>query len=262
MSDAHQRPTALDQAGDGPALVITPGGLRLSNQIVQIDDGEVVRPPRRRRKPQDPNKGTWLDGAVRASWIVAAVRQGGPVQDFTADIVVPAEPSRAGSQLIYIFAGLQDEPTTMILQPVLQWGAPDDPAGWHLRSWLVDRQTGKAHSTKSVSVATGAHVRARMRRTGKDGARHAYTCDFEGYGPTEMKIAVTNALSTAVAVLEAYGIKGSLDYPPDPAIRFDKVRVQQQQPGAWFPQNFVIDGGQHARIVNGAEPSVFELHCR
>lgn len=255
---------ALDLTGltiDDLTFAMTPGGLRTSDRIIHVEDGTVVRPPRRRARPHDPNK-TWMGEVARANWIVATVRQGGPIQDFVADIVVPGEPSRRDGQLLYVFTGAQDEPTTMILQPVLQWGAAGDPDGWHICSWLVDRQTGKAHRTGSVAVKPGARVRARIRRTGRDGARIAYTCEFEGHGATKLNVVLDTALRTAVSVLEAYRTTGPLNYPPDPAIRFEGVRLVQAQPGAWLPRNFVIDDGQHAEIVQQSEPSVFELHCR
>lgn len=257
-----ERPGADDLSQGDLSLVITPGGLRTSDQIAQVTPGDVVRPPRRRRGSGGTDKGPWLSNRARANWIVAAVRQGGEVQEFTADLVVPAEPSRNDGQLLYVFTGLQDEPTTMILQPVLQWGAAGDPPGWRLCSWLVDRQTGEARSTQTVAIASGTTVRAYIRREGKDGGRTVFTCGFEDHGATQMKVALSGTLRTAVAVLEAYRVKGSPNYPPDPAIRFQQVRLQQRQAGAWTVQDFVIEGGQHAEIVQVEEPSIFDLHCR
>jgi hypothetical protein len=251
------------QDADDLKFVLTPGGIRASDRVTQAFPDKLVRVPRRRaRTPGDNLKGILLDKAARAEWIVATVCQGGPVEEFVADIIVPAEPTRRGGQLIYIFTGLQDEPTTMILQPVLQWGAPGDPGGWRLCSWLVDRQTNKAHATASVGVNPGARVRAYLRLIARNGGKFLYASGFDGFPTTTMNIETERALRTAVTVLEAYKIQGSPDYPPDPAIRFEDVTLSQTPAGAWFVQNFIIDGGQHAEIVSGVQPYVFELHCR
>lgn len=263
MSDGPSLAAPETHDDNDLGLVITPGGIRALDRVTEISSGQVIKVPRRRSKaPEDYLKGVLFGAAARAEWIVATVCQGGPVQEFAADIIVPAEPTRRRGQLIYIFTGLQDEPTTMILQPVLQWGAPGDPAGWRLCSWLVDRQTNRAHSTVTVGVNAGARVRAYLRLTGRDGPKMQYASGFDGFPATTMTIETQRALRTAVTVLEAYKIQGSPDYPPNPAIRFEQVRLAQKPAAAWFVQNFVIDGGQHAEIVSPAEPWAFELHCR
>jgi hypothetical protein len=263
MSEALPAEIQQLQDAEGFTFVVTPGGPRTSDRVVQVAADEIVRVPRRRAKPsEDHPYGVQLGGPARAQWIVAAICQGGSVQEFTADIVVPAEPTRRNGQLLYVFTGLQDEPTTMILQPVLQWGAPGDPQGWRICSWLVDRQTNRAHATPTVGVAPGARIKAYLRLVGRNGAKLQFACGFDGFPSTTMTIETERALRTAVAVLEAYRIQGSSDFPPDPAIRFEQVRLTQKPSSSWSPRNLVIDGGQHAEIVRPAEPCVFELHCR
>ncbi len=264
MSDDGGPPEA-PPAGEILRFVITPGGLRTSEQVVPVEPDTRVRlGPRRRASPERPERpdGTvLLDDVARANWIVATYSQGGVIDEFVADIVVPAEPAQHDGQLLYVFIGLQDEPTTMILQPVLQWGAPGDPPGWRLCSWVVDRQTNVARPTQSVAVAAGTRVTGRVSRTARRGSRFDYTCGFDGH--PETSLAITGpGLGTAVAVLEAYRVHGAADYPPGPPIRVDHARLRPARPAGWNKQDLVIDYGQHAEIVSGSEPCAFELHCR
>ncbi|WP_294311142.1 hypothetical protein [uncultured Sphingomonas sp.] len=250
-----------DRSLQALGLAITPGGLHSQDSVRKVGPDETVHLARRRRdRPKPSDK--WLSGqAARANWIVATYCKGGVIQEFVADIVVPAEPARHGGQTVYVFPGLQDDGGTLILQPVLQWGAQGDPPGWRLCSWMVDRVAGTANRTASVPVAPGIRVQGRMRVIGRAGNRFTYECTFDGQPATRLQASLPG-LNTAVAVLEAYGIKGAPDYPPEPAIRVDQVRLTPRSPAAWATQDIVTDVGQHAEIVSAAEPCVFALHCR
>lgn len=70
-------------------------------------------------------------------WIadVVSVTQG-PIRRLTADWGTPNRPNTRNSQTLYFFPGLEDSPTTRILQPVLGWNMADGrDNAYSLASW-------------------------------------------------------------------------------------------------------------------------------
>ena len=68
---------------------------------------------------------------------------GTPVSRFATTWTVPPEPRTANGQTIFLFNGIQN--STMIYQPVLQWGPSAAGGGsyWAVASWYADGQSGQ-----------------------------------------------------------------------------------------------------------------------
>jgi hypothetical protein len=142
-------------------LVLTPGGFRPQSMVHLIDPGHIVdqtanrllhldvfrnvledfgtlslRPASRPLMPANVARlaalaGAALSDAVAAAavptfgsgWITYAYwtnSSGKPVSSFRTTWVVPPAPSTMSGQTIFLFNGIQN--STMIYQPVLQWG--------------------------------------------------------------------------------------------------------------------------------------------
>jgi hypothetical protein len=139
--------------------------LRLNEALTKYPGMEVAVPPRARAlagspDAQVPGLGTgWI---VFASWNTRAL-----VTSFTTTWVVPRAPTTHSGQLIYLFNGIQN--STMIYQPVLQWGT--SPAGggdyWAVASWYVDSQGGPAFHSDLTPVSPGTVLTGIMTLAGQ-----------------------------------------------------------------------------------------------
>ena len=65
----------------------------------------------------------------------------------TTEWTVPPAPATQNGQTIFLFPGIQN--STMIYQPVLQWGPSAAGGGnyWAVASWYVDGQGGHSFCT-------------------------------------------------------------------------------------------------------------------
>jgi hypothetical protein len=136
--------------------VITPGGFRPKSRVHLIEPGQVVSGagnrlrklhflgdvvadlgpliPRPAKEPLMPKNvslapptaavAAAIKPALGSGWIVYASwlnNTGRPITSFRTNWIVPPVPRTQSGQLIYLFNGIQN--STMIYQPVLQWGS-------------------------------------------------------------------------------------------------------------------------------------------
>ena len=87
-----------------------------------------------------------------ASWSNST---GTPVSSFSTQWYVPPAPIAEDGQIIFLFNGIQN--STMIYQPVLQWGVSAAGGGnyWAVASWYADGQGGPAFHSDLVRVNPG-----------------------------------------------------------------------------------------------------------
>ena len=170
---------------------------------------------------------------------------------------MPPEPSNHGSQTVFLFNGIQN--STMIYQPVLQWGPSAAGGGsyWSVASWYADGQNGKSFHTSLQRVAVGQTLTGVMTLTGQSPAGFSYNCEFSGIANTSLPIQNVQELTWCIETLEAYGIKSRADYPATcrTAMRAIELKVGQSEAKlAWAPVNSVTDTGQHCVVVSNASP--------
>ena len=127
-------------------FVVTPGGRRAAEFVHEVAPGAVVHvaegrmrhvtragellrdvgpvPPHEQGVPLMPANVVHPPGQspdFGTGWITFANFQSGtPLKSFLTTWVVPGAPQTRNGQLVYLFNGLQN--SSMILQPVLQWG--------------------------------------------------------------------------------------------------------------------------------------------
>src|SRR5450631_577254 len=111
-----------------------------------------------------------------ASWTNST---GTPVSRFASNWRVQAAPATSNGQTIFLFNGIQN--STMIYQPVLQWGpsAAGGGAYWAVASWYADGQSGHSFYSTPVRVNVGDVLTGVMTLTGTSGTQHSYSCDFD-----------------------------------------------------------------------------------
>jgi hypothetical protein len=198
--------------------------------------------------------------ALGSGWIVYASwtnNSGHPVSRFATTWVVPPAPATNHNQTIFLFNGIQN--STMIYQPVLQWGSSFAGGGnyWSVASWYVDGQGGVAFHTNLVRVNPGDVLVGVMTLTGQSGNKFSYNCEFQGIANTSLPISNVEELTWNIETLEAYGVQQCSDYPDTNFTAFTAIDLQTSggRPAiSWSPVNAVTDCGQSARVVSNANP--------
>ena len=265
-------------------LVLTPGGYRdpalvhhvaadttidasagrlrqlSSSGAVLVDHGPaLVRAAGRPLQPLNIHVPAPAEGVVPAfgsGWITYASwtnSTGSPVTRFATDWRVPAAPATANGQTIFLFNGIQN--STMIYQPVLQWGpsAAGGGAYWSIASWYADGQTGQSFYTTPVRVNVGDLLTGVMTQTGTSGGLHSYSCEFVGIANTTLAITNVQELTWCIQTLEAYGVTAATDYPDTFSTPMTKIdlRTGTTHPAlTWTATNTVTDTGQHTIVVD------------
>ena len=190
-----------------------------------------------------------------ASWTNST---GTPVSRFATSWRVPAAPASSNGQTIFLFNGIQN--STMIYQPVLQWGpsAAGGGAYWAVASWYADGQTGHSFYTTPVRVNVGDLLTGVMSLTGTSGALHSYSCDFDGIANTTLNITNVDELTWCIQTLEAYSITAASDYPATfstPMTNIDLETNATHPAITWGATNAVTDTGQHTVVVDNSSTS-------
>ena len=196
-----------------------------------------------------------------SGWITYASwrnNTGTPVSRFATTWQVPPEPATSNSQTIFLFNGIQN--STMIFQPVLQWGpsAAGGGAYWAVASWYADGQSGHSFYTTPVRVNVGDLLTGVMTMTGTSGAQHSYSCLFSGIAGTTLTIANVEELTWCIETLEAYGISACSDYPNTFSTVMSGVDLQTgtTHPAlTWTATQAVTDCGQHTVVVDNSSSS-------
>lgn len=222
------------------------GKLRLRPEGQPLMPGNVAREPAR------------VVPALGSGWISYASwtnNTGHPVTRFSTTWVVPPAPATDHGQTIFLFNGIQN--STMIYQPVLQWGPSGAGGGsyWAVASWYVDGQGGPAFHSNLVRVNPGDVLTGVMHLTGQSGSHFSYGCEFTGIANTGLPINNVQELTWNIETLEAYGVQQCSDYPNTNFTAFTGIDLQTSAGHptiAWSASNAVTDCGQSARVVSNA----------
>jgi len=266
-------------------LVLTPGGYRHESLVNHIEPGHFldlgsgslkkmhtsgrevadfgplpIRPAGEPLMPRNVARHPGLVPDLGSGWIAYAYwtnNSGHPVSRFATTWVVPPAPATDHGQTIFLFNGIQN--STMIYQPVLQWGPSGAGGGsyWAVASWYVDGQGGVANHSNLVRVNPGDVLVGVMTQTGQSGSQFSYNCDFEGIANTSLAISNVQELTWNIETLEAYGVQQCSDYPNANFTAFVGIDLQTSagRPAlSWTPVNAVTDCGQSARVVSNANP--------
>jgi hypothetical protein len=229
-----------------------------ARQVV-ADFGTIPqRPP---DAPLMPGNVSLLPGKVPAlgsGWIVYAGwtnNTGSPIATFRTTWVVPPQPATQSGQTIFLFNGIQN--STMIYQPVLQWGPSAAGGGnfWAVASWYADGQGGQAFHSQLIPVAAGAVLIGVMQLTGQSGSNYSYNCSFQGIANTQLPIQNVEQLTWANETLEAYGLTVCSDYPNTDKTGMTAISLQTNAgnpPLAWSPVSAFTDCGQSCVVVSNS----------
>ncbi|HEY2704344.1 MAG TPA: hypothetical protein VGL20_11690 [Candidatus Dormibacteraeota bacterium] len=196
--------------------------------------------------------------AFGSGWITYASwtnDTGTPVSNFTTTWVVPPAPSTRSGQTIFLFNGIQN--STMIYQPVLQWGASAAGGGdyWAVASWYVDGAGGPAFHSDLVAVNPGDVLVGVMSLTGQSPTGFSYNSEFQGIANTGLPISNVEQLTWCIQTLEVYGITQPSDYP---AVQGTAMRAIGLQTGGttpaltWTVNDAVSDIGQCTEVISNA----------
>jgi hypothetical protein len=263
------------------SFVVTPGGRRAAEFVQKVPPGALVHvaegrmrhvtqagellrdvgpvPPHEEGVPLMPANVVHPPGEspdFGTGWITNANFQSGtPLKSFLTTWVVPGTPQTRNGQLLYLFNGLQN--SSMILQPVLQWGDNGLFGGdhWCVASWYADGQDGAASYSSPVTVKVGDKLVGRMTRVTDTGPLGAvWTCEFVGIADSELMIFTTDELLDCVETLECYSITHASDYPSSTETRMGAIAITDEDGTApalgWSAVDSVTDCGQHTVIVN------------
>lgn len=262
-------------------FVLIPGGFRQKSLVHRVEpdhildgtegrhrvlypSGEVladlgVIPFSPRDLPLMPRNIMYLLKAVPAfgsGWITYASwtnNTGTPLSLFSTRWIVPPEPATKSGQTIFLFNGIQN--STMIYQPVLQWGPSAAGGGnyWSVASWYVDGQGGQAFHSNLVRVNPGDVLVGVMTLTGQSPQGFSYNCQFQGIANTSLQIQNVQQLTWCIETLECYGITKCSDYPNTDKTAMASINLQtgSSHPNVnWMVNNSVTDCGQHTLIFD------------
>lgn len=269
-------------------LVLTPGGWRSKSKVhyvksghhVEVQDkklkivetttGNVIKDiidlskiPNESRIKTEVKKGISGTAPITNGWIANAEwtnDNGVPISYFGTSWIVPPAPSNEDNQTIFLFNGIQQNPSgPFILQPVLQWGPSFAGGGnyWCIANWYVDGQGGVALFSDLVQVNTGDIVTGTMTLTGQSGTSFNYLSSFDGYPTTNLTVNNIEELKWANITLECYNINNCDDYPNAQFTEFDNIEIKIGDSEAifnWQADDRVTDCGQLCQIINNASP--------
>ena len=235
-------------------LVLTPGGFRQKAQVHLIEPGSVLdgsggrhrkvardgtmtanfgpHVVRLENRPLMPANVTVRPGGIPAfgsGWIAYTGwtnSTGRPITVFRTTWTVPPVPTTQSGQTVFLFNGIQN--STMIYQPVLQWGVSAAGGGnyWGVASWYADGQGGPAFHSTLVQVNPGDVLVGVMTLTNQSGSSFSYNCLFQGIANTGLPITNVQELTWANETLEAYGITRCSDYPATDRTAFTGIGLQ------------------------------------
>lgn len=225
----------------------------LSEGRVRVRDksGRVVREVERRERGTEKiadgwNASTWwLNNTAEFMTLMRATWP------------VPPAPLTYRGQTVFLFPSWAPlDAADAILQPVLQYG-PSAAGGagyWAISSWYIVIGTATFYSPLT-RVSSGQSLTGVMTKTG--GASN-YNCKFNGFASSSLTIASSEELIWANNALESYGIINRNDYPFVHFTQFTSVDIEVT--GAinpeleWTVINNITDLGQHAEVINPANP--------
>jgi hypothetical protein len=168
---------------------------------------------------------------------------------------VPPEPANRGSQTVFLFNGIQN--STMIYQPVLQWGPSAAGGGqkWSVACWYADGQDGHSFYSTLVDVPVGELLTGVMTLTGREGKLMDYSAEFVGLAKTVLKISEVEELTWANETLEAYNITSRDDFPNTSYTDMNAISLKtgSAAPGLkWTVNSDHPESGSHVEVKNGS----------
>ncbi len=272
-------------------LILTPGGWRRKSLVHLIESGHVLDGTGDRYRKLDSSGNLLADfgtilrrsgnaplmpanvsqlagvggkpGPLGTGWIVYAGwtnNTGRPILSFSTTWTVPAAPTKQDKQLIFLFSGIQN--STMIYQPVLQWGVGAATGGgysWGVASWYADGQGGQAFYTALVPVNIGDVLVGVITLTKQsENSLFSYNCEFKGITKTSLPITNVQELTWCIETLEAYALQECSDYPDVFCTKMTAIAIQTSDnayPAVnWTSTDSIVDCGQAAVVVNSANP--------
>jgi hypothetical protein len=183
-----------------------------------------------------------------------------PITSFTS-WTVPAAPSDAGAQTVFLFNGMQDGElsTSYIIQPVLQWGTSAAGGGkyWAITNWYVS--SANAFYGTLETVTAGTKLTGVMTETGTTGSNYNYTSVFTGY-PAASSITASNVPEAywAAETLEVYSVTKSTMYPDATSMEFSGIQILQGTTNAtikWTAASGVTTATPKAVVNSDASPN-------
>lgn len=141
---------------------------------------------------------------------------------FRASWTVPNDPNTNHDQKLAIWIGLQNETSSIVLQPVLTWGdwANGATGGWNVACWLASIEKDKEvthKSSKTVRVYPGQKLNAAVELIGYSSGVFTYRCSFEGYPDASWTYSTRDMLNTAMLEYEVQDVKTCTDYTTENA---------------------------------------------
>jgi len=251
-------------------FVTPPGGRRHRSRVRRIRSGEnflfsqsLGSRLRAIDRPGPPDAANWI---TCAGWINDT---GSAITQFSTTWTVPPPPTAAGTQLIYLFNGIEPADGKTIVQPVLQWGdSGADPDGqnrtgpfWTAASWLVGGADDSATHTPHVRVNPGDVLVGLIQLVGRTATGFSYTCEFQGLAGTTLPTPEIDELVWCVHTLEAYELQGNqnppydlgtiAEYPGTASIPFGSINIITNAPspnGSWAAHNIAATLGETTTI--------------
>jgi len=155
-----------------------------------------------------------------------ANNSGQPISSFSTSWIVPPEPRIKASQTIFLFNGIQN--STMIYQPVLQWGSSAAGGGqfWSVASWYADGQNGQSFFSTLVRVNVNDTLIGVMTLVAQNGTAFDYSCEFQGVANTTLAVQAVDELTWANETLEVYGVTDCGHYPGTSRTSFTGINLQ------------------------------------
>jgi hypothetical protein len=259
-------------------FVITPGGVRRKSLVHQIEPGAIldgtggrhrmlhrsgevladfgVIETRSAGEPLMPGNVAVPDRTVPglgSGWICYSWwNRVHTITSFSSVWTVPPAPATDNNQLFYLFNGIQN--SSMIYQPVLQWGSNGAFGGnyWCVASWYADGQGGPAFHSAPVNVTAGQILTGIMTLTDQTTQGFSYDCEFQGIPNSGYPIQNVPELWQCVETLETYGMTEASDYPPGKTgmASIDIQTQGTQDAVTWTLVDAITDAGQHVALFD------------
>jgi hypothetical protein len=259
----------------GEGMVIAPGGARHREHVHLLKAGGTLASRRhsqvavrRYPKPGVPSAANWI---TYGYWTNSS---GQTITSLVTTWTVPPAPATVGSQLIYLFNGIEPQDGSTIVQPVLQWGdsgADEDGVNrtgqfWTVASWIVPAPDGHAYHTPHVPVNPGDNLVGAVTLLDKSAAGCNYQCEFQGVAGTSFTTGAIAELTWCMQTLEAYELGSTAnppydlnavtEYPDTPMTRFGAITIATAAgpgpAGVWQSENAVTNFGEQTVILTNA----------
>jgi hypothetical protein len=254
-------------------LVLTPGGYRHPSLVHAVEPGHAVQLVEGRKRllnlatnaVRDIPEVQVLPGQAPgfgSGWMAYAYwvnNTGNPITSFSTTWIVPPAPTTSSGQTIYLFNGIDpSDPSTGILQPVLQWGPSPDGGGpyWSVASWYVEGAPSNHafYSSPLVRVNPGDTLVGLMTLTAQSGGLFSYQSEFQGIPGTTLQMQNIQELVWCNQTLEAYRLTQCSDYPAGiTAMRAINIQTGATSPTLnWNAVTEPTDCGQHSVVVSNS----------